>query len=347
VTAARGPRRGAALAAAVYVLLVLGVLIAAVSFAALQEYRVGSNSVRSRRAIDAAEAGLEATLAGWKAAGLSRMATGGTASISGTLPAGSGAYGGFVRSLNPRLFLINSTGADASGLARRTLAVVARLSPVRVAVAAALTVGGTVRVGASGLVDGLGADPDGWSCPDAPDTVAGVLLAAPDRLTLEECESGGCVRGDPAVGEDPALLGAVVPVIGESGWASLAGAADVDLPPGAFLGSPADTALTVLHALGDLEIGGGERRGVLLVDGDLVLGGGVRFLGLVVVRGTLRFRDAGGSVAGAVLAGAADLGGGGASGPRGVAFSSCALARALAAAGTVSALPERAWAELF
>jgi hypothetical protein len=54
---------------------------------------------------------------------------------------------------------------------------------------------------------------------------------------------------------------------------------------------------------GALTLNGGLTRGLLLVEGDLVLAGGARFHGLAVVLGALRTGPGGGSILGAVLAG--------------------------------------------
>lgn len=55
--------------------------------------------------------------------------------------------------------------------------------------------------------------------------------------------------------------------------------------------SPCHSLLPLVHAAGTLRVESGEGRGILVVDGDLVLGGDFRFEGLVVVRGRLTLRD--------------------------------------------------------
>ena len=340
-------QRGAALVAAIFVLVVLAVLIGALCFVALQEYRVGRNGAGARRAADAAEAGLDAVLAGWRSAGFSQLDTGAAAPFAGTLPSGTGAWSGYVLRLNPRLFLVHATGHDAAGSARRTEVLVVRIAPLTVAAAAALTSHGAVRIGPTGLVRGDGAAADEGPCASTPDTVAGVLASSLGQVALEGCALGLCVRGNPAVGEDASLGGASVPVAGESGWARLTSAADVELAAGATLAGPGDSAFRVLHAAGDLEIVGGSRRGVLLTDGSLVLSAGTVFRWLVVVRGQLRFGEGGGSVFGSALVGSADVGVSGGLGIKLVAHSWCSVHQALAAASAATPLPERAWAEVY
>lgn len=59
--------------------------------------------------------------------------------------------------------------------------------------------------------------------------------------------------------------------------------------------------LPYVFADGDLELVGGEARGVLVVDGDLLLRGGARVAGVIVVHGTLTVED-GSAVTGAARA---------------------------------------------
>jgi len=336
--------RGIALVASMFVLMVVAALVAAAFFAALQEYRIGQNTVRVGRAAGAAEAGLAAALAGWSAAGMHRLQVGSAAPFAGTLPGGTGGYHGVVRRLNDQLFLLSSTGADASGSALETVAEVVRVAPIGLALGAAVTVAGPATISSAALVDGSSAP--GPGCAAQADTVAGLRLADLRQLSLAGCAVGGCVRGRPAAEEDASLRGAAVPVLGESGWASLAAIAETvrggSAPPGSLPGPGAP----VVFAPGDLVVEGGAGVGLLLVQGDLVLTGGASLEGLVVVRGTLRIQGAGGTISGAVLAGGLDMAGP-ASGPVTIGYSTCGLRRALAEAGGVLPLAERGWVELF
>ena len=65
---------------------------------------------------------------------------------------------------------------------------------------------------------------------------------------------------------------------------------------------PCAKYLPVIHARGDLYLQHGRGQGVLVVDGDLVVEGGVRFHGLVVVLGSLVTRGEGNRFVGRVLA---------------------------------------------
>lgn len=341
------PDRGIALAASVFVLVVVAALVAGFFFAALQEFRIGQNSVQAERAFDAAEAGLDATLARWDVARLNRLAANETAAFSGSLPSGTGKYSGVVQRLNAQLFLISSTGQDGSGSSQRTLGVLARLSPFRVAVTAALAAGGQVTIGASGLVDGEDGNPEGWDCAMPRDTLAGIVMGDVRRLSLAACAAEGCIRGSPGVREDTTLQGSPVPILGEAGWTSLASRADTVLADGAVPRLAPVAASPIVYVPGDLQLAGGDGQGILLVQGDLVVDGGAKLFGIVAVRGRLTIRGAGGRITGAVLAGGAEVGSGPGQGPAIVAYSGCAVRLALAAAGLARPLRQRAWGYLY
>jgi hypothetical protein len=336
-------RRGIALAAVLLVLLIVAALVAATFVAALQEFRVGRNTILARRAIDAAEAGLGDALGRWAEGGLGRVDSAGWVSFSGTLGAGTAAYEGTVQRLNADLFLVRSTGRDRGGTSRRTVAAVVELVAAAPALRAALTVAGDARVGAGSLVDGSSADSGSASCVGADLPVAGLLLGDSARLRLEGCGPGSCVRGTPPILTLPGLEPGELPVAEGIGWPDLVRLADTIVggapPP---TGAP---SAVVLYAPGDLRLVGGSRRGILLVGGDLVLTDGATVEGLVLVRGTLTVQGAGGTIVGAAVAGGADLGP--VTGPGAVSYSPCALRRALALPARARPLAERWWSELF
>lgn len=334
----RSCERGIALAAAVFALVALAALLAGLWFAALQEYRIGANVVTDRRAFDAAEAGLDAALSGWNPGAMNRLAVNDTVPFSGTL-AGGEAYSGVARRLGPRLFLIRCTGAGARGSSRRTLATVVRLSPLRLGVEAALVASGPVRLGAGSLVDAFAGNADG-SCAGP---AAGIVVGDGAALDRSRCPGESCVHGSPATTVDTALRHAAVPLLGEAGWAGLVAAAETIGPRGLV---PAGSQVWL--APGDLSLPAGAPAGpvVLLVQGDLVVESGAQLTGLVVVRGKLTIRGAGGTIRGAVIAGSADLAAlGGA--PASLLYSHCAVQQALAAAAPARPLRERSWTAVY
>lgn len=342
MTHVRTGERGIALAAAVFGLVVLAALLAGLWFAAFQEYRVGTNVIRDRRAFDAAEAGLETALAGWDARTLNRLGINDTFAFAGSLSGGTARYAGLVQRLGPSLFVIRSTGRDANGSSQRTLAVVARLAPLRLAVSAALVAAGPVRLGAGALVNAMDGD-SGGSCAGAPQTATGIVLGDAADLSVSECPSGSCLRGSPPWAVDATLRGALVPLLGESAWAGLVAAADT---VGRGAGPP--SAAVVWYSPGNFTPDAGTAAGpvILLVQGDLVMETGAELAGLAVVRGRLIMRGSGGHFAGSVVAGGADLSAVG--GARAIlVHSACAVEQALAAAAPARPLKERSWATLY
>ena len=331
--------------ASAFALVVIATLVAAVSFAALQEYRMGRNTAGERRAFDAAEAGLAFALQDLDAARLDALAVGDSMAFSGALSGGTSSYAGVVQRLSTRLLLVRSTGRDHSGTSERTLALLARPAPLPVDVPAALVSAGAVEIGAYGSVDGSGAAPDGWDCPVSQDSAPGILIGDAALLQVADCGSD-CVHGNPGVREDTAIRGAGVPVLGEAGWAGLLRLADTIASGGETLGGAGDS-LPVWYAPGDLVLNGAHGQGVLLVQGDLALEGGATFVGVVVTRGRLTIRGAGGRILGGTVVASAELGASADGESAAVAYSGCVVRRIVARTGRAYPLPERSWAAIF
>jgi hypothetical protein len=100
----------------------------------------------------------------------------------------------------------------------------------------------------------------------------------------------------------------------------------------------------VIHASGDLTVNGGRGQGVLLVDGDLVLGGNFDFFGLVVVQGQLAIAAGGAHISGAVLSRSLVV-------PPGsrldIDYSACVLRKVLRGPSQAIPLQYRSWAQLY
>jgi hypothetical protein len=129
--------RGFALAVILFALVLIGALLAGVFFAARQEMRAGENVQSAQRAFDAAEAGLHAVVAQWDSGTYDVLAPGRSAEFAGRLAGATGSYAGTVLRLNSQLFLVRSTGRDAGGLARRSLAGLVRFAPAAAALSRA------------------------------------------------------------------------------------------------------------------------------------------------------------------------------------------------------------------
>lgn len=341
---ARAERRGFAIVATVFALVIVAALVTGAFFAAEQELRVARNGRDAQRALSAAEAALSLTVAGWDGARLNGLAVGDSAVVAVAPPQGTGAAGATVVRLNEQLFLVRATGQSPGEVARRTLGLVVRLVPPPASFRAAVTVLVAPAPEVSDFIDGVDRDPSGWSCEALPgDTLPGVVvdsgsmdwdaLVALAQTIYEPAELPG-----PIVDVAPMGDAATCDETARSNWgepgrpATVAGCA---------------TYFPTVYANGDLTLAGGRGQGLLLVEGDLVLGGGFEFDGAIIVRGSFSFVGSGASVRGGVVASSLRAGPDVAPGGVSIGYSSCALRRALGPGSRVQPLERRAWGELF
>jgi hypothetical protein len=170
--------------------------------------------------------------------------------------------------------------------------------------------------------------------------------------------SGAAVAGDPAVAEDappaltpwlaPPMVSRLATIVLEGGVVTpgpMAEAGQCLQHPSSWgalsPAHPCHDQLPLIQSLTDLEVRGGEGRGLLVVDGDAHLQD-VHFDGAVLVRGHLVI-GAGTVVRGAVRAGTVEVLGGF------VRFDACALTTALSAGGLDGAFRpgDRFWIPAF
>jgi hypothetical protein len=105
----------------------------------------------------------------------------------------------------------------------------------------------------------------------------------------------------------------------------------------------------VLHITGDATLGGLQGQGVLLVDGSLVVHDGIRWHGLVIVRGSLTIvADPTSDIAmwGAVLVEDSVVLQATSSGSVTINYSKCAISKALETVAVVAMLRARGWVGL-
>jgi hypothetical protein len=105
--------------------------------------------------------------------------------------------------------------------------------------------------------------------------------------------------------------------------------------------------MPLVYSAGDLDVTGGRGQGTLVVDGDLTIGGGFHFAGLVVVRGTFVSRGTGNQLAGAIVVANTELKRSSLAGATTVRYSSCAVRRAQIGAGAPQALRQRSWFQAY
>jgi|SRR5918992_5237121 hypothetical protein len=333
------PRRGFAIATAVFTLVIVGALAMGTLFVATHERRSGSDALRQARVVMAAELGVEQTIATWSRAWNGAYARGFGRSLSMATPEGAQLTVRLTR-LADELFLVMS---DARvGRARRQVARAVRLDTQEPMVIAAMSSLTPIDSNASASIDGVDRAPVGWDCP------------AP-----------GVAVTPFAIGDSATLLR-----FGQFDWTAIAEAATARLTPGFVVPAPrstdqeCDTTVpenwgepirstggacasyyAIVHAPGDLIVDGGRGQGLLIVDGDLTLRSGFEFFGVVLVRGALRS-----DVGGARITGAVALAARGATGTSlggiGIAFSRCAARKALLGLAFPVPVVERSWYEI-
>ena len=374
-------RRGVALPMVLGALVLIGVLIAGVMFASLQEFRIGGNAQHQTRAATAAEFGLNRMLVEWSPLNNTRMVTGDTLKRSFTVSSGGTANVQVTRLPGPFFWVVSEGQAGAARVdlsARRQYGSLLRLDQPDVGFLGALTGRGGIVVGGSAYVSGKDYKPSGWAnCPAVAD-VAGVAMEDTAGAKIPGCSvTKTCVSGTPAFLEDPAASDTATYFnYGNTNYTQLAATATKVFANGTTLTGIAPVTLTgvcqtslvtnwgdanrnspagkcenyfpVIHARGNLHISGGLGQGILLVDGDLQLSGGFWFVGVVIVRGTLRTSGSGAGVLGVVMAANVRLDDDiVVIGNSYIQYSSCAVSSALTASAMLTPVKERAWIEVF
>jgi len=371
----RGDRRGMALALTLWVLLIGAAVLTVAVFIGFQEQRAATVGRRLHRALTRAESGLADVLSGWTPGVLSRRLPQPFDSvvIRGTGTTADDDWVGAIHRLGRSLFLVELTAADvpAAG-AQQTMATRARLAwlvrarPLKVVVSAALSTGEAAIVGTGSTLDGRDQPPaDRYDCPPPDSAVPGLAAGAitttgtpridgsPPTVTRPRGDTGLAVEDQQAF--DQLASQATITLPGGS-WATgpLENGPDCDLASLHNWGDPSSqdgpcsSYLPIVHVMGDLTLTAGQGQGILLVDGNLLIGGAYRFLGLVMVRGAL---DAQSALAGATVWGgvAAARTGSEAQPLTGITviYSKCMISHALRTSGTLVPLLSRAWKQLY
>ena len=376
-------RRGVALPMVLGALVLIGVLIGGVMFASLQEFRIGGNTQHQTRAATAAEFGLNRLMSEWNPLNNNAMATGDTLKRAYTLSSGGTANVMATRLQGPFFWVVSEGQAGAQRVdlsARRQYGSLMRLDQPQIGFLGALTGRGGVTVGGSAYVSGTDMTGSGWkNCP-AMANVPGVAMADTSGAKMPGCSvSKTCISGTPAFLETPAADDTSTYFnYGNTSYSQLAAAASKVLANGTTItkvepvvasgicsigllynwgdanrNSPAgkcESYFPVIHARGNLKITGGLGQGILLVDGDLEMSGQFWFVGLVIVRGTVRTTGSGAGVFGVLMAANVVLDADVASTVLGnsyVQYSSCAVAHALSASAMLKPVKERGWTEVF
>jgi len=102
-----------------------------------------------------------------------------------------------------------------------------------------------------------------------------------------------------------------------------------------------------VYSIGDLIVRGGQGQGILVVDGDLTVGGDFHFFGVAIVLGRFQTVGLGSQITGAVIVLNSDLEPQSLSDNTRILYSSCAVAEALAGSGRGVLLRERSWLDMY
>ena len=374
-------RSGVALPMVLGALVLIGVLIAGVMFASLQEFRIGANTQHQARAATAAEFGLNRVLAEWQPMNNTAMVAGDTLKFTYTLSSGGVANVTATRMPGPFYWVVSegTAGAKRADLsARRQYGSMFRLDQPDVGFLGALTARGGVTVGGSAYVSGTDMTGTGWKGCPVMANVPGVALPDTTGVKTPGCKvASTCLSGSvPLLQTSVAQDTSTYFNYGNTNYTKLASVASKVIAAGTTIpsmtptvtGGVCNTALLynwgdanrntpagkcenyfpIIHALGNVHITGGVGQGILLVDGDLQMSGSAWFVGVVIVRGTLRTSGSGAGVFGAVMAANVSLDESTTIiGNSYIQYSSCAVANALAASAMVVPVKERAWIEVF
>src|SRR6266700_3697160 len=163
------------------------VIIGGVLFVTTQDYRVGSNTMRSTRATAAADLGLNRVPVFWNLADNNRMQAGDT--LKRTFPAPGGTATVIITRLGGPFFWVVSEGyaggMGSQASARRRFGTLFRLDIPEMNFLGAITTQGNTTVNGNVSVNGNDAAPAGWGACGAPGAnVAGAAISPTTTATV-------------------------------------------------------------------------------------------------------------------------------------------------------------------
>ena len=374
-------QRGFALPVAVFALVVISVITTGGFFMARQEGRIGVASEYAGLAFYLAEQGLVELMANWNAALFGALPDWGDTTVTREYP-GMGSVTARVTKMTDNLYFVDAEGtvtrggAMLSGASRR-VGVTVRLVTADIEPPAALTTRGRTRLRGTAEVHGEDEVPGGWGgvCPGTLENKPGILT---DDASEVGTEGGAVITGDPRVEEDPSINNETFTEFGELTWADLTDMADIRLVGGSITQTAPDSTTAgacntgqafssnwgnplnpgaacfdwypIIYFSGNPRIvSGGVGQGIMLVEGDLEMGGGFVFYGIIIVQGNIETTGSGARVYGGVMASNADFDNQALVGGSVVTNSTCAVSRAILNNSNltrVRALASRSWVDL-
>lgn len=378
---ASGSRRGMALIGALGGVIVIGVVMSGVIFMSTQESRAATGVFGQERAFRAAEAGLNTALAGWNPVAMSALPIGYVHSQT----YGESDWAATVRAtkLTSNLFSLVSTATVHPGTsweARKSTGLAVRTAPPEFNFLGALTVREGLRIGGSSFISGVDANPPSWDgCAATTDTLPGIVQGMQGGVNWQGCPALNCVQGDPKFLKDERADSLDTYFdFGDLDWAALTAMATKVYPGGTSVGSIAPVESNGVCATGVLNnwgqplhtipagacenyfpithfsgpgtskiTSGGSGQGIVLVDDNLEISGGLEFYGVMIVRGTITTTGNGGRIRGVLMAANVNSADNIVLGDATVRFSSCAVERARAGAAIPLRIAERPWVDIY
>jgi len=363
-------QEGIALLLVLLSLAVLGGLVGVAFLLGLGEMRLGRGYVGMRQALGNAESGAVHAVTRWNPEAYNAMPIGQSLSFSGEPPSGPGSFAGTVTRTGNLTYVVVSDGFDAGGQIKQRIGLIVRLDPLKADPEAALTTSGPIEIGSSSVIDGRDRNPAVWNCAKPADSsVAGLRLSLSNPV--RGCSGPPCLIGTPPVINDDSLSIAELTSLDGYSFESLQALATNVIAGGSMQPEPLATGGTCVTAApdnwgdpyvsegpcgdyfplvfstGDLQLTGGRGQGTLVVAGDLTVGGGFHFVGLVIVKGSMVTRGTGNRFEGAVVVADGDLEQSRLLGATAIEYSSCALERAAIGSGRPEVLRERGWFQAY
>ena len=367
-----GGERGIAIMLVMIAMVIVAGLTTAALFLGIGEERTGRGYIRHQHAFAAAEAGVFYPVSNWNQTIYNALSVDDSVAFAGRLADGTGSFSGTLRRLNRTLYLVTAEGMEAGSRTRHSLGLIVRLHHLALTPRAALVTRGPLSIGPSSVVDGYDQPPSGWDCPTADPPVSALLIQPSDSTAYGPiCANPPCLRGDPPILIDSSMTLPDLTMFNGLGFDDLRNLAGVLVSGGVIRPGPrleGETCVTaaadnwgdpyvtegtcgdympLVYSAGDLDVTGGRGQGTLVVDGDLTIGGGFHFAGLVIVRGTFVSRGTGNQLAGAIVVANTELKRSSLAGATTVRYSSCAVRRAQIGAGAPRALRQRGWFQAY
>lgn len=312
-------RTGAALPAALLLILLLGGLGGLAVATARLRALTAARTIAQAKALTVAEAGLDRAEGRWDPNLAAGIAVGAAQALPQAAPAGGMVSHDTLLRLGQSLFLVRSAGEaltpDGHLLARAAVARLIRLVGPDTPDSVAALVAGGVRVAADSGIQGEDAVPAGWDLACAPTGGPELALGhAPGAVISLTCPGGTCLSGAPPTAVDSGLPASLFSGLGMSSLAALAAHQDAavsgpiwpvpavaggacDRTPGDNWGDPGNPGapcgsyFPIVVASTGTELVGGAGQGLLLATGDLVLSGSARFAGVILAVGDVTLRD--------------------------------------------------------